>query len=114
MSGPGACARVSNDPAALALVVHGVQSARLALIPLAALIVLAAFYFVPSLATHPEFLLWTLVYAVMRGFNPFWFFQGMEQLKGAVIIETVTKAAAALGVFVVIRDPADGWRVLAL
>jgi PST family polysaccharide transporter len=51
---------------------------------------------------------------VFRGFSPLWFFQGIERVRGAVAVDAASRAAAALGTFVVVRTPTDGWRVIAL
>jgi PST family polysaccharide transporter len=114
LSGTRAVARARHEPGSVPDVVRGVQSAKLMLVPVAALALVAAFFAVPSLRAHREMLAWTLAFAILRGLNPFWFYQGIERLQGAVAVESVTKALAALGVFVVVKDPADGWRVLAL
>lgn len=113
LSGTRAVARVRHDPALLSDVVRGVQSARLALVPLGAIAVVVAFS-TPALRVHGEFFFWLLAFAVFRGLNPFWFFQGLERMHGAVIVEAATKALGALGVFVVVREQTDGWKVLAL
>jgi PST family polysaccharide transporter len=114
LSGTRAVARARHDPESLPEVVRGVQGAKLLLVPLATLILALAFLATPSLRAHPELILPTLAFAVLRGLNPFWFFQGMERVRGAVAVEAATKTVAALGVFAVVRQPADGWRVIAL
>src|SRR6185503_7941593 len=73
-----------------------------------------AFSAVPALREQPALVGWTLAYAVLRGFSPLWFFQGIERVQGAVAVDAVSRAAAALGTFLIVRGPADGWRVIAL
>jgi PST family polysaccharide transporter len=114
LSGTRAVARVRHEPGALPGVVRGVQSAKLLLIPLATVVLIIAFVTVPALRAHRAFLPWTLAFAILRGLNPFWYFQGIERVHGAAVVEAVSRALAAAGVFVVVRSAADGWRVLAL
>jgi polysaccharide transporter, PST family len=94
--------------------VHGVQSAKAFLIPAATILMLLAFLAVPLLRQSPVLCAWTLGFAVLRGLNPLWFFQGVERVKAAVAVETTARTAAAVGVFFVVRAPADAWRVVAL
>jgi PST family polysaccharide transporter len=63
---------------------------------------------------HPMYLLWALPQTLALGFSPFWYFQGTERMVRAVIVEFLARAAAAAFVFLVIRTPGDGWKVLAL
>src|SRR6185436_9200848 len=90
LSGTRAVARVRHDATALPAVVRGVQSAKLLLVPLAMCVLLIAFATVPALHAHREFLPWTLAFALFRGLNPFWYFQGIERIHGAALVEAVT------------------------
>jgi polysaccharide transporter, PST family len=55
-----------------------------------------------------------LIYAVAQGCVPLWFFQGLERLRLAATLEISAKFVALCGVFVFVRSPHDGWKVLAL
>jgi polysaccharide transporter, PST family len=55
-----------------------------------------------------------LIYAVAQGCVPLWFFQGLERLRLAATLEVSAKFVALCGVFVFVRSPHDGWKVLAL
>lgn len=114
LSGTRAVARARTTPDSLSDVVGGVQGAKLLLVPLAALIVLVVSQTLPSMRGDGRLLAWTLAFAVLRGLNPLWYFQGVERVRGAVAVDSGTKAAAALGVFALVHAPADGWMVLAL
>jgi PST family polysaccharide transporter len=114
LSGTRAVARARNTPGALADVVHGVHSAKALLILAAVPAGCMAFLAVPALREHPALLAWAVAFAVLRGASPLWFFQGMERLRGAVVVDVVTRSAAAFGVFVVVHGPPDAWRVVAL
>ncbi len=114
LSGTRAIARVRGTTADAAAVVHRVQSAKAALLPLGAALIVVAFAATPTLTVAGPLLYWTLGYALIRGLDPFWYFQGVERVGAAVIVQTTTKLAAALGVFWFVRAPNDGWKVLAL
>jgi PST family polysaccharide transporter len=114
LSGTRAVAKARTTPDLLGDVVSSVEGAKLLLVPAAAAIVIGVFYSMPALRGRVQLLEWTLAFAVCRGLNPFWFFQGMEEVQGAVIIEALTKGAAAVAVLFVVVRPSDGWRVLAL
>ncbi len=113
-SGTRAVARARAAPETMDGVVHGVQSAKMLLtlwsLPVAALCLFA----IPSIRENATLVAWAVAFAVLRGFSPLWFFQGVERVRGAVAVDAVSRAAAALGVFVLVHGPADGWRVLAL
>jgi PST family polysaccharide transporter len=107
-------ARARVAPHTMADIVHGVQSAKTLLLFGSTPIVLFVLVAIPSLRERPVLLIWAIVFAVLRGFSPLWFFQGIERLKAAVAVDTATRALAALSVFVFVRSPDDGWRIIAL
>jgi len=114
LSGTRAVARARSTPAAMSLVVQGVQSAKLLLIvgtlPVVGLMLVAF----PAVRRTPSLFGWALAFAVLRGLSPLWFYQGIERVRRAIAIDTVGRSVAALGVFAVVRGPSDGWRVIAL
>jgi PST family polysaccharide transporter len=107
-------ARARRDPTALAGVVQRVLSAQLMLAPFALCALVAAFTWSPVLAGQPALLASAAVYAVLRGMNPLWFFQATERVVVAASIDAGARSLAGLGVFLVVQNPSDGWRVVAL
>ncbi|HEY9229318.1 MAG TPA: oligosaccharide flippase family protein, partial [Gemmatimonadaceae bacterium] len=114
LSGTRAVARARTMPHTMSDVVHGTQSAKTLLAPAAVLAGLIAFVAIPTLRNDPLLVWCTVAFAVVRGFSPLWFFQGIERVQGAVAVDAAARAAAALAVFVFVRTSGDGWRVLAL
>ena len=114
LSGTRAVARARAAPHTMSDVVHGVQSAKAGLVLFAMPIVVIALIAIPAVRQYPVLLAWTVAFAVLRGFSPLWFFQGIERIRGAVLVDMLSRAAASLGVFVFVHGPGDGWRVLAL
>jgi polysaccharide transporter, PST family len=107
-------ARARVAPHTMADIVHGVQSAKTLLLFSSTPIILFVLVAIPSLRERPALLIWAIVFAVLRGFSPLWFFQGIERLKAAVAVDTATRALAALSVFIFVHSPGDGWRIIAL
>ena len=105
---------MTNDREARARLIGDIHAARLLLIPVAAIIILAIARLVPLIGAHPTLVLWTFAAAVTRGCSPVWIFQGAGIPEGAVLIDAAGKLGGALAVFAVVHASSDGWRVLAL
>jgi polysaccharide transporter, PST family len=114
LSGTRAVARARTAPHTLPGVVHGVQSAKALLTLMTLPLVVIAFLAIPGMRHSPALVAWAVTFAVLRGFSPLWYFQGIERMRGAVAIDAIARALAALGVFFVVHSSADGWWVLAL
>lgn len=107
-------ARWRADRERMAQVVAGVQGARLVLLGIVTIGAGVAYLLVPAFQREPAYLFWGWAIAVVQGFTPFWYYQGVERMRGAALAEAGAKIAATAGVFVWVRDPADGWIALAL
>lgn len=107
-------ARVRDDRTRVAEVVAGVQGAKTLLLLFILAAGLLARAWVPVFRESPSYLLWAWLFAVMQGFSPFWYFQGMERMRAAALLEVLAKVLATIGVFLLVRQPSDGWLVLAL
>jgi PST family polysaccharide transporter len=114
LSGARAVARSRLSVAELGEIVHGVQSAKALLAVSAAIFVCGAAFFARGTRSNEVLLWWTFAVAVLRGFSPLWFYQGIERVHGAVAVDAGSRAIASLLVFGFVRGPADGWRVIAL
>jgi len=114
LSGTRAIARARVAPKQIDDIVHGVQSAKALLVGASVPIVLAIVAALPSVRGRSALFTFALLFAVLRGLSPLWFFQGIERMKAAVAVDSITRAIAALAVFVLVRGPNDGAWVLAL
>src|SRR6202044_2606944 len=63
----------------------------------------------PSLALFWASTFW----GVCQGINMLWYFQGLERMRLASVLEIAGKVVATLSIFVLVRQPADGWKVMA-
>jgi polysaccharide transporter, PST family len=113
-SGTRAVARHRDEPGRLAAIVTGVQGAKVLLLVLSTLLALLAWRFVPIFRSSPEYLFWAWGAAMLQGFSPVWFFQGIERLRAPAALDVFAKLLATVGIFVVVRAPEHGWMVLAL
>lgn len=107
-------ARAQSDGTALDEIVASILGAKLLLVTVSSVVIAVALAFVPVLGRHPGLLSWTLLYAAALGFSPFWYFQGVERMVPAAILELTTRGAAAGATFLVVRGPDDLGRWLAL
>ena len=105
--------RHRNEPKHLSALISGVLGAKflLAILCIAAAIFARRFthHIAPSLA-----LFWaSTIWGVCQGINMLWYFQGLERMRLASILEISGKVLATLSIFVLVRKPSDGWKVMA-
>ena len=114
LSGTRIVSRIRENPTRLAEVVLGVQSAKMLALLLTIPFAVAAFIAVPLFRDNPIYLLWGFLFAGARGLSPNWYFFGQERMIAPAFLEAGGKVIAAIGVFLLVKIPEDGWRVLAL
>lgn len=102
----------AGDASGMAAAAARIQRARLLLTPVVAVIMVGTAVLLPSLG--PAFIVATLVFVIARGFSPFWYFQGIQRIRFAAVVETLGKVIPALALFVLVTSPEHGWRVIAL
>ncbi|HEY7210506.1 MAG TPA: oligosaccharide flippase family protein [Bryobacteraceae bacterium] len=95
-------------------IIAGVSGAKLLLSAAALLGALAAYWFVPLFRENPV-LLWTAVLSeIMKALLPVYYFYGIQRVPIASLLDIAARAAAAIGIFVFVHNPHDGWKVFAL
>ena len=114
LSATRSAAAARDDAPGLDRIVSGVQTAKLLVLGAASVIAVALMLILHPALSDYRMLSWTIAFAVARGLNPFWYFQGTGQLRFALVVETFTKISAAVSVFVLVLLPSDAWRVLQL
>ncbi len=107
-------ARHRQDEEKLAEITAGVLGAKALLAASAIGIALVARWLVPIFQSHPDLLWAATLWALAQGFSVLWFFQGFEQMKFVAALDFFGKALATVGIFILVRAPSDGWKVLAL
>ena len=107
-------ARNRDNPQACGRVMAGVLGAQAMLATGGVVTALAASRFLPVVSDHPRLLIAGLIYAVGQGFNPQWYFQGLERMRLSAALELTGKVLALVGIFLFVHLPVDNWKVLAL
>ena len=102
-----------DDKKRLSEIAAGVLGAKLALFSIFALVAGVIGLCVPNFRENPLYLLWALAQTLALGFSPFWYFQGTERMVRALSAEVLCRLSAAGLIFAVVRQPTDGWKVLA-
>lgn len=102
------------DNERLAEITAGVLGAKgvFAILGLAA--ALGARWLVPIFRSHPDLLWASTFWALAQAFNMMWLFQGLERMKLVAGLDFSAKAVATTGIFLLVRTPSDGWKVLVL
>ncbi len=95
-------------------IMGGVLGAQTLLLMVAIGLATVFSHYVPLLRNQPILVVTGLAYAAAQGCTPLWFFQGLERLRLAASLEIGAKFVALCGVFLLVRSPQDGWKVVAL
>jgi len=71
-------------------------------------------YFIPTFREYPLWFWVGLFWAITQSLNPFWYYQGLGQMKFVAGLDIVTKSLATLAVFVFIHSPDQAMLFLVL
>jgi PST family polysaccharide transporter len=105
-------ARHREEGDKLTEILAGVLGAKILLSAGAVVVALFLRWWVPIFREHPA-LLWAGMFCALgQGFNVMWFFQGIERMRLVAALDISAKAVATAAVYVFVRRPEDGWRVL--
>jgi polysaccharide transporter, PST family len=114
LSGTREISRTRNDTNVVAKISSNILGVQLFISIVLIVLNGIAFLTIPIFHKNPLDVIFGLMFAIGRGFGPWWFFQGMEQMQIAAIFETVGKLSAIVLVFFVVRSAEQGWLALAL
>lgn len=95
-------------------VVAGVTGAKVILAGLAIVAAFAASLWVPVFERHPLLLWAAVVSELLKASLPNYFFYGMQRITMGSLLDISSRAASLMGVFFLVRKPADAWRYFAL
>ncbi len=95
-------------------VIADVQGAKLLLAGIVAIGAFLAYRFVPLFREHPLLLSVAVASEVFKAALPTFYFFGIQRVAFASMLDIVSRLAAAAGIFVFVRQPADGWKVFGL
>jgi polysaccharide transporter, PST family len=92
----------------------GVVGAKMLLSAAALLFAAAAGFSIPVFRAHP-LLFWTAVLSeLIKAWLPVYYFYGIKRVAIASLIDILTRAASAAGIFILIHKPEDAWKFFAL
>lgn len=95
-------------------IIAAVSGAKLLLSVAALLAALAAYLLVPLFREHP-ILLWTAMLSeIVKALLPVYYFYGIQRVAIASLLDISARSVAAVGIFLLIHQPSDGWKVFAL
>src|SRR5829696_3352470 len=113
-SGTRAIARVRDDPERLAGTVADIMGAKLLLTGVVTVIALLALVTVSRFREDPVLLLYGWLLGVSQGFDPLWYFAGVERLRLTAAMEAAVRLLTAAAIIALVHDPGQGNVVLAI
>lgn len=94
------------------VIVGDVISAKFILSLASGCVAVVVFFLVPSFRETGYLYLVGVIYSIILGWTPLWYFQGMERLEGAAAIDVVSKILSAVYILAFVRKPSDAILVL--
>lgn len=98
----------------LADLLAGVLGAKMLLALLGVSLALLVQRWVTIFQEHPALLLAGLVGILAQSLSPMWYYQGLERMRMVATLDISARVLATAGIFLLVRSPEDGWKVLAL
>ena len=105
--------RHRNDAPRLSALVSAVLGAKSLLAILCIVGAILSRRFTHHVAPSDALFWSSTIWGVCQGINMLWFFQGLERMRLASALEIAGKVLATLSIFVLVRKPDDGWKVMA-
>jgi PST family polysaccharide transporter len=102
-----------DDPDRLSELISGVLGAKAFLALACVTGAMLSRKFVQNVAPSPALFWSSTAWGVCQGINMLWFFQGLERMRLAGVLEVGGKILATLSIFILVHKPADGWKVMA-
>lgn len=106
--------RHRDDPDRLAELLADVLGAKVLLSVLAVLVAFALSIVVVPVRSHQTLFWPAMLWALSLSYSLSWFFQGLERMAFVARWETAARAASLAGILLLVRSPADTWKVLTI
>jgi PST family polysaccharide transporter len=107
-------ARHRNDGDRLADLVAGVLGAKVALTILSIAVVVPLSQLVAPIHRNQNLLWPAMLWALSLSYSLNWFFQGLERMAFVARWETAARVLSLAAIVILVRSPADTWKVLAI
>lgn len=98
----------------LADLLAGVLGAKALLALFAVIVSFLVQPWVPLLREYPALFYAGVFLALAQSFNMMWYYQGLERMRTVASLDILARALATAGIFVLVRTPEDGWKVLVI
>jgi polysaccharide transporter, PST family len=98
----------------LSSLVAGVLGAKILLAVCAVGLAAIAEHWIPLFHRHAIFFWAAMFWALAQAFSMLWYYQGFERMRFVAVLDVAGRALATAGIFILVRNPGDGWKVLAL
>ena len=98
----------------LSNLVAGVVGAKVLLAVCAVTLAIVAEKWIPLFRRHAIFFWAAIFWALAQSFSMFWYYQGFERMRFVAVLDVCGRALATAGIFILVRHPSDGWKVLGL
>lgn len=112
MSAVREVAQNRDRPHVLKNILASVLWAKIALSLSLAVVGACGLTLVPLLHNHPLLTVCAIVVAVGSSLTPTWFYQGIEQIRGAAAIDVVGRVAGTILTVTIVRSPSQAWVAL--
>jgi PST family polysaccharide transporter len=105
--------RHRQEPGRLSELISGVLGAKFVLAALCVCGAIISRRYTHHIATSLALFWSSTIWGVCQGINMLWYFQGLERMRLASVLEIGGKVVATLSIFVLVHNPDDGWKVMA-
>lgn len=112
MSATREVAENRHRPRTLERILASVLWAKLALTAVLVVLIACAMNAVPLLRDQPQLTLYALLVAIGYSFTPAWFYQGLERIRSAAIIDVIGRVAGTTVTVLLVRKPSQLWIAL--
>jgi PST family polysaccharide transporter len=112
LSGAREVAQSREDPGKLERALASVLWAKLTLASALAALVLCGLWVMPLLHDHPRLTVCAIAVAMGPSLTPMWFYQGLEQMRAAAIIEVSGRLTGTVLTVSFVRHPSQIWMAL--
>ena len=107
-------AQSRDHPRVLEQLLAAVLAAKLGLSVTLALVLACCYPAVPILKTHPLLTTCAVAVAIGPSLTPLWFYQGLERIKSAALIDLAGRTAGTVLTVTIVRHPSQVWLALAI
>ena len=101
-----------DDAEQVRRIASGVMGAQICLVLVTTPILVAVYFAIATFHARPWLLAAAWAYSVALGLNPFWFFQGMEQMRRPALVTVLGSGLALGGIFLFINPHSSSADVL--